>query len=266
MAPVGWRVLAHGTKQWPMSLLDNPATFSSLIAPAIDRTAISLHSVVDKAKLQALRGENRFHPAAIALFAGPLATGGMSQVEYDELTRYQHFGSSADFLAGLADRGAVELIDGEIRTTVAAVEVAKNLVLLQSETVTTLFEPRQSLLPVICQLILRARGAAIGDPISPTSRLMGRAWLADDASDAARIWDASVVLRMHRADAHAIAWREAGLTAPDIRVMAPGAARDAIEVRTNELAATPWAGLNPDERITLLSGLAALPGTGVPVA
>lgn len=248
-----------------MPLLENPAAFSSLVAPAIDRTAISLHTVVDKTKLQALRGENRFHPGALALFAGPLASGGMSQVEYNELTRYEHFGSSADFLAGLADRGAVELVDGQVRATASAIEVARGVVALQSETVTALFEPRQALLPIICELILRARGAAIADGNSPLSRLMGRAWLPDDASDAARIWDASVVLRMHRADAHAIAWKEAGLTAPEIRLMAPGDARDAIEERTNELAATPWVGLSADERITLLSGLAALPGTGVPV-
>lgn len=248
-----------------MSLLENPATFSSLIAPVIDRTAISLHSTVDKAKLQALRGDNRFHPGALALFAGPLASGGMSQFEYNELTRYEHFGSSADFLTGLAERGAVEVTDGQIRTTAAAIEVARNVVILQSEAVTSLFEPRQSLVADVCAIILKARLAAIADFISPLSQLMGRAWLPDDASDAARIWDASVVLRMHRADSHAIAWKEAGLTAPEIRVLPPGDARDAIERRTNELAATPWAALSPDERITLLSGLAALPGTGVPV-
>ena len=249
-----------------MSLLDNAESYSSLVGPVVDRIAISVHPAVDKARLQALRGENRFHPAALALFAGLLAGGGMSRSEYDELTRYQHFGPSADFLAGMAERGAVELSDGQIRPTEAAAAVARSLVELQTESVASLFEPRQSLLPEICALIMRARTAAIADPLSPLARLMGRAWLPDDASDAAKIWDASVVLRMHRADAHATAWKEAGLTAPEIRVMAPSEARTAIERRTNELAATPWEGLSADERIALLSGLAALPGTGAPIS
>jgi hypothetical protein len=160
-----------------MSLLDSAASFSSLIAPAVDRTAISVHGVVDKHRMQALRGEHRFSPGAIALFAGPLASGGMSQVEYGDLTRYQHFGSSGDFIAGMAERGAVELADGEIRTTPAAVEMARALVELQAESVTALFAPRLALLPEICALITRSRAAAIADPVSPLARLMGRSTL-----------------------------------------------------------------------------------------
>jgi hypothetical protein len=248
-----------------MSLLDSAASFSSLIAPAVDRTAISVHGVVDKHRMQALRGDHRFSPGAIALFAGPLASGGMSQVEYGDLTRYQHFGSSGDFIAGMAERGAVELADGEIRTTPAAVEMARALVELQAESVTALFAPRLALLPEICALITRSRAAAIADPVSPLARLMGRSWLPEGASDAARIWDASVVLRMHRADAHARAWTEAGLSAREMRALGPSDQRSAIEVRTNQLAASPWQDLSPDERITLLAGLAALPGSGSPV-
>jgi hypothetical protein len=249
-----------------MSLLDSAASFSSLIAPVIDRTAISVHNAVDKAQMQALRGKNRFHPGALALFAGPLATGGLSTDEYRELTRYQHFGSSADFLAGLAERGAVDIgSDGMITTTPAAVEVSKTVARLQAETVTRLFAPRQASLAGLRALMTRARDAATADPLSPTARLMARAWLPDDASDAAHVWDCSVVLRMHRADSHASAWKEDGRTAPEMRAMGPGPEREAIERRTEQLAATAWVGLSTDERLELLSGLAALPGTGSPV-
>jgi hypothetical protein len=68
------------------------------------------------------------------------------------------------------------------------------------------------------------------------------------------------VLRYHRADAHAAAWQAAGLTSATIRQMAAGPARDAIEVETNRRAGQPYAALTPDERLTLLAGLAALPG------
>jgi hypothetical protein len=68
------------------------------------------------------------------------------------------------------------------------------------------------------------------------------------------------VLRYHRADAHAAAWHAAGLTSAAIRQLPAGPARDAIEADTNRRAGLPYATLTPDERITLLAGLAALPG------
>ena len=70
-----------------MTLLESPASFSPLVAPAIDFAAISVHNFVDKEKVAALRGEN---PAALALFAGPLTRSGMSQDEYNELAKYEH--------------------------------------------------------------------------------------------------------------------------------------------------------------------------------
>jgi hypothetical protein len=68
------------------------------------------------------------------------------------------------------------------------------------------------------------------------------------------------VLRYHRADAHAAAWQAAGLTSATIRQLPAGPTRDAIEAETNRRAGAPYATLSPDERITFLAGLAALPG------
>jgi hypothetical protein len=68
------------------------------------------------------------------------------------------------------------------------------------------------------------------------------------------------VLRYHRADAHAAAWQAAGLTSATIRQLPAGPTRDAIEAETNRRAGLPYATLSPDERITHLAGLAALPG------
>ncbi len=249
-----------------MTFLEDPAAYSSLIAPVIDRTAISVHNAVAKEQMTALRGDHRFHPGAVALFAGMLIAGPIAKAEFSELMRYQHFGSSDEFLAGLVVRGAVIMAsDGSFSATPEALDVAKNVVNLQAETVTKLFGPLSAALPELRGLINRCRVAAMEDPISTLSRLSGRAWLPEGASDAARIWDGSVVLRMHRSDAHAKAWAEAGHSAASIRTLAPGAERAAIEARTNELAATPWAPLSSNERLTLLAGLGALPGTGSPI-
>lgn len=66
-------------------------------------------------------------------------------------------------------------------------------------------------------------------------------------------------LRFHRADAHAAAWTAAGHTAQTIVALPAGAERTAIEQETDRRAAPPWADLTPDERLMLLSDLAALP-------
>jgi hypothetical protein len=68
------------------------------------------------------------------------------------------------------------------------------------------------------------------------------------------------VLRYHRADAHAASWQAAGLTSAAIRQLPAGPTRDAIEAETNRRAGVPYATLSPDERITLLAGLAVLSG------
>lgn len=66
-------------------------------------------------------------------------------------------------------------------------------------------------------------------------------------------------LRAHRADAHAAAWRAAGLTTAEIIAMESGPDRDAIEDATDTRAGVPYESLTPDERLALLADLAALP-------
>jgi len=68
------------------------------------------------------------------------------------------------------------------------------------------------------------------------------------------------VLRYHRADAHAAAWTAAGHTARSIVDLPPGPARLAIEQETDRRAAGPYQALEPEQRLTLLADLAALPG------
>lgn len=68
------------------------------------------------------------------------------------------------------------------------------------------------------------------------------------------------VLRYHRQDAHAAAWQAAGHTSTTIRQLPVGAEREVIEAETNRRDAAPYASLTPDERLTFLAGLGALPG------
>jgi hypothetical protein len=249
-----------------MTALDDAAAFSAFVAPVIDRTAISVHHAVDKEAIKALRGENKFSPAVLIMMAGNIATGPIGAHEFSQLSRYQHFGPNDALLAGMAERGAIVIADdGSFAGTPAAIEMSQAIVRLQAAAVDALFGPLQASLATIRPLMDSARAAAIADPMSMLATYASRSWLPDDASDAAHIWNSSVLLRLHRSDAHAKAWSEAGHTTATIRQLAKGPERDAIEVRTNELAAAPWVPLNPHERLTLLAGLASLPVPCSPV-
>jgi hypothetical protein len=67
-------------------------------------------------------------------------------------------------------------------------------------------------------------------------------------------------LRYHRSDTHAAAWRAAGLTAAEMVRWQEGGGpeRDAIEARTNEVAAPIFAVLRPGDRGPFLAALAEL--------
>jgi hypothetical protein len=80
------------------------------------------------------------------------------------------------------------------------------------------------------------------------------------ATGASLLLDRLGTLRYHRADAHAAAWRAAGLTAAGIVALTTGTRREEIEAGTNRLAAPPWAALTSDERAVFLDHLSAMPG------
>jgi hypothetical protein len=81
-----------------------------------------------------------------------------------------------------------------------------------------------------------------------------------DASPALLLHHRLAVLRYHRADAHAAAWRAAGHTVDTIRGLADGPERERIEAETNQRAGRPYATLGAAERSRLVSGLTGLPG------
>ncbi|MFC7103272.1 hypothetical protein ACFQQB_24250 [Nonomuraea rubra] len=66
------------------------------------------------------------------------------------------------------------------------------------------------------------------------------------------------VVRYHRADAHAAAWRAAGLSAAGIVGLPDGPLRTGIEAETNLRASAPYGALTAGERETLYDELLKL--------
>jgi hypothetical protein len=248
-----------------MSSFQNLASFAAMMAPVVDRLVISVSHAVDSEALNALKGENRFHPKALSLIAANLASGRMREEDLGLLSRYQHFGSHQPFLEGLQERGAITIgADGAITPTPAGLEMAQGIARLQASAVTALWNPRVNGVAKAAPLVAQCAAAACADD-SPLAQYAKQAWMPEDASPATKVWNDLTVLRMHRADAHAKAWTEAGLSALEMKDLAPGAQRDQIELRTNELAAPAWSPLAPSDGVPMLAELAALPGVGFPL-
>ncbi|MEO3875716.1 hypothetical protein ABGB18_43630 [Nonomuraea sp. B12E4] len=79
-----------------------------------------------------------------------------------------------------------------------------------------------------------------------------------DAPPGLLLFNRIAVLRYHRADAHAEAWRAAGLSAEEVVGMRDGPLRILIEAETNRRAATPYQVLSEDERKAMYDGLMRL--------
>ncbi len=79
-------------------------------------------------------------------------------------------------------------------------------------------------------------------------------------SDRGRFAELLTALRFHRFDSHIAAWRSAGLSLEQIKQLAPGPERDAIESDTNRRASSVYRVLAPQQRLDLIAGMAALHG------
>jgi hypothetical protein len=84
------------------------------------------------------------------------------------------------------------------------------------------------------------RGVGVGSALGATSPAVEPVGLPDTV----RLLNRLSTMRYHRSDAHAAAWREAGLNAAEMVALQErgGARRDAIERRTDEVAASAYAG------------------------
>jgi hypothetical protein len=71
-----------------------------------------------------------------------------------------------------------------------------------------------------------------------------------------RLFELCNALRHHRADAHAAAWRAAGLNADSVRELSPGdLLRREVETGTNRIASRPYRSLSTKERAELVTRL-----------
>ena len=245
--------------------LDDPVAFAALIAPVLDRAAIGVHMASPRERVAQLRERYGIGRLGFLIelrqpvLAGiPIALAGLAAI-----VRYPPPG----FIDEELDRqvaGGMLVLDGDaLIPTERAKLVVADVVALQDDVASELWAWRAATFERLDELVTKAIAAG-RETGGAAFALQTSAPVPGGRSMAFRLWSNLWPLRYHRADAHAAAWAAEGLTAHEMAELEPGEQRDRIEAGTNRLAAPPWAGLSPAERLELLAGLGALPGVGQP--
>jgi hypothetical protein len=240
----------------------SPDRFAPLIAPVIERLTLA---VVTKAMA---RGASTPVPSAvppgamrmfgqlrIALLARKVPAAGLAAIY-----RYRDAGDVRRDLEGLHAAGLIDTTDdGAIQPTRSGRVVLTEMYKASADIAGELWAGPEGSLAGLSTLAGRVADAALvtgGDAY----KAMAPPYEPAGAASGLLLHTRLSVLRYHRADAHAAAWQAAGLTSAAISHMAAGPVRDTIEAETNRQAGIPYTALDPDERMTFLAGLAALPG------
>jgi len=240
----------------------SPSRYAPLIAPVIERLNFA---VVNRAMARAASTPrpSAAPPEAMrmlgqlrtALLARKITAAGLAAVY-----RYRDADDVRRDLDGLYAAGLIDKTGGDvIQATESGRAVLTEMYEVSADVAAELWADQEGSLVDLNDLAERLVHAALasgGDAYTT----MAPPHEPADAAVGLLLHTRLSVLRYHRADAHAAAWQAAGLTSATISQIPAGPTRDAIETDTNRRAGAPYATLSPDERITLLAGLAALPG------
>ncbi|MEU4739520.1 hypothetical protein AB0G02_03515 [Actinosynnema sp. NPDC023658] len=196
--------------------------------------AVELHRLippVHRLSARYLRGERPPHVPVLGDLASVLAHGPMPLGAVEDVHRYHPMLGAA-----LADRDWLVVEDGQVTATGRC----------------------RAFLEVVNEAHTRAAGELWPSPppirVPAVDHPISAARTGDTPQ--ARLFDRLRALRHHRADAHAAAWAEEGLTVREMPADDP--VRRRIEAATDRAAARPHRPLSADDRAELLTNLRRL--------
>ncbi|NUW44492.1 hypothetical protein [Nonomuraea rhodomycinica] len=231
------------------------ASYAATIAPVINAVHVNVHA--------SARQERDDHAEACGLtpgFLGDLRYALPARpVTRDDLSVVYRYGSAADLDAEIGDhlrQGTLaEDGDGVLRLTAAGLSYVHGLYEVHAKAVARLWAAYD--VPALAALLGEVLEGAVAEP-GGAFAVMAPPYEPEGTPPGVLLFNRVAALRYHRADAHAAAWREAGLTADTVVELGCGPLRDRIEEDTNRRAAQPYATLTGGERETLFEGLLAL--------
>jgi hypothetical protein len=169
-----------------------------------------------------------------------------------ETTRYRDPSEVEAEVDAAAGRGSITRdADGAVRATAGGHAFLDDLYATQAVTLAAHWSGLDASVSRLAAVTRTLVESATDRPVMPdgTFATMTPNWETPGASDAVLLLNRLSAMRYHRSDAHAVAWRAAGLTAAAMVALqeSVGAGeldghsrRDVIEARTNEIAAAAF--------------------------
>ncbi len=192
--------------------------------------------------------------------------GIVTTAAFAEVMRYHDSADVESSIRRAQDRGALIRDDGQIRATVAGHAFFDDLYAAQADALGSLWADADESLARLTAITGDIVVAASLDPLLPVGAFTAMTPNYEPVGTPATVLllNRLSALRYHRSDAHAIAWRSAGLSATEMVAIqeSGGSQRDAIEARTNEIAAAPFRILAEDRRRIFLADLRSMPVPG----
>ena len=190
-----------------------------------------------------------------------------------ETSRYRDPATVDAELAAAAERGSIERdVDGSIRATAGGHVFLDDLYATQEAVLAAYWDGRDAFVSRLAAATLTLLDAGMVRPAMPDGAFaaMTPNWEPPGISPSVLLLNRLSAMRYHRSDAHATAWRAAGLTAAEMVSLQESATpaattgesararRDAIEARTNEISAAAFDSVHPADRAGFLRDLQAL--------
>jgi hypothetical protein len=220
-----------------------PERYASFVAPVIERLTLAVVNlaiaraaatpVPPTAPADAMRMLGQLRTA---LLARPVTGEGLAAVyRYREPADVQR-DVEALLAGGLVERAGDDAVQASERGRIMLTQMYNVSAAVAGE----LWAERKGRLAELADLAGRLvqTGLATGGKAYAT---MAPPYEPSDASAGLLLHSRLSVLRYHRQDAHAAAWRAAGLTSTTVRQLPAGAEREAIEADTNRRDAAPYA-------------------------
>ncbi len=172
----------------------------------------------------------------------------ISRSDFAEVSRYQRVEDSEGSLAGAVERGALEQdSSGAFRASAAGHAFIDDLYATQDRILGELWAGEVGTVRRLARVLADLVAAAARAAVEPGCfHAMEPAFEPAGIDPGVLVLNRLSALRYARSDAHAAAWRAAGLTAAQMVELQSvgGDRRDAIEERTNELVAPVFAGVD----------------------
>lgn len=239
----------------------SPAAFAALAAPGVSRAFVGAMRACGSRARDALGAYPRQGIGYLIDLRNPFADG--RELTLDDVAavaRYSSPQTREQAMASSVEHGMLEVRRGAYRATERGSEFLRDLWAMQ----VSVLDERWGTAPWVHRL-----NDVLGQVLDTAAGSAGAAWSVQapphepaGSSPAVVLLNRLSTLRYHRADAHAAAWQEAGLSASEIAAMPWGtqwsSIRTQVEADTNWRDAAAYDGLSAEDRLQFLGDLAAL--------